>query len=751
MLRSTSTAIVGLIVGLMLSRYVYVPEAVAQLPTLQDELVSEAPAQLAEDAREMGDAHRGAVVFFQPFMSCAKCHVAEGGGKSLGPDLARFKEKATAMYLLESVLKPSAKIREGFESTVIQTDDGKTLSGLLVDESGHDIVLRDMARDGKRVVIRKDAVAARETSPVSIMPTGLVNQLSGRQQFLDLLKYLIEIAEGGALKADELRPDPALIAARPIPEYEKHIDHAGMIASLDAAAFKRGAAIYKRLCINCHGDLQRPGSLPTSLRFGEGKFKSGSDPYTMYQTLTRGFGMMVQQAWMVPQQKYDVIHYIREHTLKKSNPSQYFPVDNAYLASLPPGTTRGPAPQTIQPWIAMNYGPSLIDTYEIGRAARNYAYKGIAMRLDTGPGGVSRGRDWMVFDHDTLRVAAGWSGKRFIDWNSIMLNGKHAVHPHIVGTVGFQNPTGPGWANPDTGDFKDTRLRGRDDRPYGPLPRRWAHYKGLYHYEDKTIVSYTVGKAEVLEMAGLASGPAPPVFTRTFNIGPRDKELLLQVAQRDAAAELNQLAAGSAGLAGGSVVQFGGVHGPGQKPQAVATAKRAVSFFQGGISDVQFYGRLLNKTEVRGLAGGRSADGLEARWNPAAATGGAVPDLTEKRHDGRVLRDARPQSPSRGLLLAGVANLPGARWQAVDGNLRLRIPAGRQPLRFTLWLAPIDDAAKPQAVLDKLILTGADRDLARWTHGGPPRWPAKLKTKAVLGADRGPFAIDVLTRPAANP
>lgn len=95
--------------------------------------------------------------------------------------------------------------------------------------------------------------------------------------------------------------------------------------------------------MNCHGTKDQPGSLPTSLKFASGKFRNGSDPFTMYQTLTRGFGLMAAQTWMVPSQKYDVIHYIRETYLKPHNPSQFINVDAAYLAKLPTGTTRGPA------------------------------------------------------------------------------------------------------------------------------------------------------------------------------------------------------------------------------------------------------------------------------------------------------------------------------------------------------------------------------------------------------------------------
>jgi hypothetical protein len=362
------------------------------------------------------------------------------------------------------------------------------------------------------------------------MPKGQVNQMTSRQQFLDLVRYLIEVRDGGPLKAKELEPAPQLYQIR-IPEYEKTIDHAGMIASLDQGAFKRGEAIYNRLCINCHGTHDQPGSLPTSPRFASGKFRNGSDPFTMYQTLTRGFGMMVAQTWMVPQQKYDVVHYVREAYLKSHNPTQQFNVTDKYLAGLPKGDSRGPKPRNIELWANMNYGDSLINTYEFGNDGSNFAYKGIATRVDPGPGGVSRGSAWMIFDHDTLRVSAAWTGKGFIDWQGIHFNGRHGIHPRLVGDVHFANPSGPGWADPETGSFDDPRIVGRDGRRYGPLPRKWAHYKGLYYHGQQRIIDYTVGSTRILEMPRLAMSQDMPVFVRSFNIGPRDRDLTLQVAR----------------------------------------------------------------------------------------------------------------------------------------------------------------------------------------------------------------------------
>ncbi len=250
----------------------------------------------------------------------------------------------------------------------------------------------------------------------------------------------------------------------------------------------------------------------------------------MYRTLTHGFGMMAPQTWMVPTQKYDVIHYVREAYLKTHNPSQYFAVDQAYLDGLPQGDTRGPAPAKYEPWQQMDYGPNLVLTLEVGDDGTNFAYKGNAMRLDAGPGGVSKGRYWMVLDYDTLRVAVAWSGQGFIDWKGINFNGQHEVHPRVQGKLHTANPTGPGWGRPQDGSFADPRLQGRDGRRYGPLPRDWAHYQGMYYHGARTIVRYTVGQAAVLEMPGVLLSTPAPVFTRTLNVGPRPHDLILQVA-----------------------------------------------------------------------------------------------------------------------------------------------------------------------------------------------------------------------------
>ncbi|MFO0811465.1 MAG: DUF6797 domain-containing protein [Gemmataceae bacterium] len=491
---------------------------------LEEALLREGPAALAKAARTQGDPVRGAVLFYQSQLSCTKCHACGGrdGESPLGPDLARPEAGATAEGVVESVLAPSKVIRKGYEAVTVLRKDGTSVTGLVAEDRKDALVLRDPAQAGKTVVIPRGAIDERSAAAHSLMPAGLANQLTDRQQFLDLAAFLIECAEFGPARARSLRPDPAVIDP-PLPAYEADLDHAGLIAGLDAAAFARGEALYARLCASCHGTKEQVGSMPTSLRFAEGKFKSGSDPASLYRTLTRGSGLMAAQTMLVPRQKYDVIHYVREAYLKPHNPSQYVPADAAYLATLPKGTSRGPTPPDAEPWRRMDYGNVLTGTFEIGPG--NIAYKGITVRLDDGPGGVAQGRAWLAFEHDTLRVAGAWTGDGFIDWNGININGRPEIHPKVVGTVAFDTAAGPGWANPDTGSFADPRPMGRDGKPYGPLPRSWGRYNGHYYIRDRVVLSYEIGGTAIHESPA-KSGSA---FVRAFKVGPRAKPMTLRV------------------------------------------------------------------------------------------------------------------------------------------------------------------------------------------------------------------------------
>ncbi|MGB2560973.1 MAG: DUF6797 domain-containing protein, partial [Akkermansiaceae bacterium] len=241
---------------------------------------------------------------------------------------------------------------------------------------------------------------------------------------------------------------------------------------------------------------------------------------------------------------YAAIHYIRAHYIQRHNPSQLFNVTVDYLDKLPKGTSLGPAPAATdapEAWERMDYGNFLINTYELATAEKradpksrgdhvapgaNIAYKGIALRLDPGQGGVSQGKTWSIFEHDSMRVAGVWQGDGFIDWKGVHFDGKHVVRPRTIGSPLFETRDEPGWANPETGSFEDLRFKGPDGLRYGPLPRQWAHYKGLYKHGSQTIISYSIGDADILESHELASDGA---FVRQLNIGKSSKELTVRL------------------------------------------------------------------------------------------------------------------------------------------------------------------------------------------------------------------------------
>jgi len=210
------------------------------------------------------------------------------------------------------------------------------------------------------------------------------------------------------------------------------------------------------------------------------------------------------------------------------NAETYFLVGDALgkgMLSLLSGKTAA-REKALPPYRRMDFGPALFWTYQI--APGNIAQKGIAIRLDDGPGGVSKGRAWMVYDHDTMRLAAATTGD-FVDWKGIAFDGSHGTHTALSGERHFVDPVGPGWASPD-GKWEDARLLGRDNQRYGPLPRKWAHYEGLYLHGTKAVITASIGRTRVLESPGWIESGSAPVFTRTLNVGAARKPLLLRVA-----------------------------------------------------------------------------------------------------------------------------------------------------------------------------------------------------------------------------
>ena len=104
--------------------------------------------------------------------------------------LAKLDANMTPLEITKHILDPSLKIDEKYRSTTILTDDGVSITGLVVAETPDELsVVENPVAKAEPVRIKKKDIDQRSTSPVSIMPKGLLDKLT-RDEVLDLIAYV---------------------------------------------------------------------------------------------------------------------------------------------------------------------------------------------------------------------------------------------------------------------------------------------------------------------------------------------------------------------------------------------------------------------------------------------------------------------------------------------------------------------------------------------------------------------------------
>lgn len=201
--------------------------------TLREKLLAEDPAELAHLARQDGDIVRGAILFHQGNINCAKCHRPKSEQDRIGPDLSRIEKEVTDVFLIESILQPSKTIKEGYESTLVLTVDGETIDGLKIQENDVELVIRDRQDVDRLHTIAKEDIDGMRAGTLSSMPDDLADELKNRQQFLDLLRYVIDVKERG--------PDASAQAIEPVTRRELSRELNGLVLT------------QKLNCVACHG------------------------------------------------------------------------------------------------------------------------------------------------------------------------------------------------------------------------------------------------------------------------------------------------------------------------------------------------------------------------------------------------------------------------------------------------------------------------------------------------------------------
>ena len=281
------------------------------------------------------------------------------------------------------------------------------------------------------------------------------------------------------------------------------VDHAGILQSLDDESFASGEVIYRSLCTNCHGSDGKTPPLPTARAFGSGELKFGADPYSMFQTLTNGNGMMGPQTWMTPRERYEVIHYIRGKFMRPQR-DDFEEINDGYLEGLPTVNVVVKEADTKE----RDFGPALAS--QLGREISSVL-------------SVKLGDDTTIsYNLHSMDQAGLWTGG-FLN----LLNTQH----YRERGGGVAEPMGDmvqdlqGWKWAHDGSFEYPT---EDLLPRGPLPEKWFHYHGHYLHDNSVIFSYKIDGRDILEKPGKSEGYG--AIEHSFVVKPGG-ELKLCVAQ----------------------------------------------------------------------------------------------------------------------------------------------------------------------------------------------------------------------------
>ncbi len=134
-----------------------------------------------------GDAARGRAMYGKS--GCGGCHIVNGSGAGLGPELTDIGARRSPDYLRESIVKPGAQVPEGFVVVTATTKDGKSIRAQRIAEDSFTIQLREAG--GRLLSFRKsDLTNFQKQFHESLMPS--FTRLSAAE-LDDLVAYLASL------------------------------------------------------------------------------------------------------------------------------------------------------------------------------------------------------------------------------------------------------------------------------------------------------------------------------------------------------------------------------------------------------------------------------------------------------------------------------------------------------------------------------------------------------------------------------
>jgi putative heme-binding domain-containing protein len=145
--------------------------------------------QLTTNDLARRDLQRGRKLFAEAM--CFDCHRFQSDGGTLGPDLTAVAKRLTLPDLLDAIVEPNKTISDQFAATTVITNDGKTVTGRIVNIMREQLMLQtDMLQPAKLTGVAQSDIAEMRPSNISMMPSGLLDTMR-QDEILDLLAFLL--------------------------------------------------------------------------------------------------------------------------------------------------------------------------------------------------------------------------------------------------------------------------------------------------------------------------------------------------------------------------------------------------------------------------------------------------------------------------------------------------------------------------------------------------------------------------------
>ncbi|MEZ6031649.1 MAG: c-type cytochrome [Planctomycetaceae bacterium] len=141
---------------------------------------------ITELTKLKGNLPNGRMVFFSTG-TCHKCHVVDGMGRDIGPNLTEIGSKLSREAMYESVLYPSAGISHNYELWTVVKHDGTTVNGMLTSNTDAEVSIK--GDDALVRAIPKSDVEEIIKQKISMMPADLQKTMT-TQELADVVEYM---------------------------------------------------------------------------------------------------------------------------------------------------------------------------------------------------------------------------------------------------------------------------------------------------------------------------------------------------------------------------------------------------------------------------------------------------------------------------------------------------------------------------------------------------------------------------------